>query len=147
MIECFFDGCCEPINPGGTAAYGVVIYKNGEKIWEDSKIVGSGKGISNNVAEYAGFKAILKYLLDHELNKSQIIAYGDSMMVVKQMAGAWRIKAGAYVELALECQDMLRHFPYLVGKWIPREKNYLADELSKKVIKQAGVKFRIQPEA
>lgn len=38
MIEAFFDGCCEPVNPGGTAAYGAVILKDGKKIWEASEL-------------------------------------------------------------------------------------------------------------
>ena len=35
--------------------------------------------------------------------------------------------------------------PLLV--WIPRDKNDIADELSKAELKKAGVEFRIQPEA
>ena len=30
--------------------------------------------------------------------------------------------------------------------WIPRDKNNVCDELSKKILKDMGVVFRIQPE-
>ncbi len=85
MIEAYFDGCCEPVNPGGTAAYGVVILKDRQKIWETSKLFvpirGREKETSNNVAEYSGFKAILDYLIAHEMTKSQIVVYGDSNLL------------------------------------------------------------------
>ena len=30
LIEAWFDGACEPVNPGGTASYGVIVTRNGE---------------------------------------------------------------------------------------------------------------------
>lgn len=150
MIEAYFDGCCEPVNPGGTASYGVVILKDRRKIWEASKLFvpvrGRERETSNNVAEYSGFKAILDYLIEHGLTKSQIIVYGDSNLVIQQMFGNWRIKFGYYVPIARLCKGMLKQFPYITGRWIPREKNSLADELSKAQLKKAGVQFKIQPE-
>jgi len=61
-------------------------------------------------------------------------------------AGTWKINLGYYVSIATVCKAMIKQFPYLTGKWIPREKNFLADELSKAVLRNAGVEFRIQPE-
>jgi len=37
-ISCFFDGCCEPVNPGGTASYGAVIFIAGKRVWECSEL-------------------------------------------------------------------------------------------------------------
>jgi len=98
------------------------------------------------VAEYSGFKTILDYLIEHDLTRSQIIVYGDSKLVIKQMFGRWRIKSGYYVPIAKVCKALLKQFPNITGKWIPREQNGLADELSKAQLKGAGVKFRIQKE-
>jgi len=148
MIEAYFDGACEPVNPGGTASYGAVILKDRQKIWEDSKIFVPQKGrereTSNNCAEYSGFKAILDYLITHDLTKSQIIVYGDSNLVIQQMFGTWQIRFGYYVPIAQTCKAMLKQFPRMTGKWIPREKNSLADELSKRELINAGIEFRIQ---
>ena len=150
MIEAYFDGACEPKNPGGTAAYGIVILNNGQRIFEASKLFIPQKGreheTSNNIGEYSGFKAILDYLIANDLTKSQIIVYGDSKLVIEQMFGTWKINSGYYVSIARTCKAMIKQFPYLTGKWIPREKNFLADELSKAVLRNAGVEFRIQPE-
>ena len=51
MLSAYVDGCCAPISPGGTASYGVVVFKDSEKVWQGSGIVGSGDKMSNNVAE------------------------------------------------------------------------------------------------
>lgn len=155
LIRCFFDGCCEPINPGGTASYGVVIVKESglasfSVLREASEIFypqkGREKQTSNNLAEYSGFRHILQWLIEQGLNGHCIEIRGDSNLVIQQMFGSWRIKQGFYVPIALECHELLKKFPNIRGKWIPREENSLADKLSKAELLKAGVKFRIQPE-
>ncbi len=149
-IECYWDGCCEPVNPGGTAAYGAVIFVNGRRRWETSKVFkpkpGREKETSNNVAEYLGFIAILDYLISQQLTKVPIVVSGDSRLVVEQMFGRWRIKRGLYVPHAHRAKRLLKQFPNIVGRWIPRDENDIADELSKRELKRAGVQFKLQPE-
>lgn len=87
LIECWFDGCCEPINPGGHASYGALLKLDGEKIWEEGQWVGYGPQMSNNVAEYSGFIACLQQTLlwlisnpTHNVTKVHI--RGDSKLVI-----------------------------------------------------------------
>lgn len=141
----YFDGCCEPRNPGGTAAYGVVILKNGERVFEDSKIFEASPNTSNNVAEYAGFNSILDWFSQQILRDADITVYGDSKLVIEQMFGTWNISRGFYVPLAIKAKTKLKNFSNIKGEWIPREENSIADELSKKCLLDAGVKFKIQP--
>ncbi len=152
MIECYFDGCCEPVNPGGTASYGAVVFIDSKRVWDCSElfepIPGREKETSNNVAEYSGFLAILEWLLDNEMDDQPCIIYGDSKLVIEQMQGNWRMRKGFYLATAKKAKQTLERFaimPLLV--WIPRDKNDIADELSKAELKKAGVEFRIQPEA
>ena len=154
-IHCYFDGCCEPTNPGGTAAYGAVIYEDDKRLWECSQIFRPGNGkekdTSNNVAEYLGFEAILRELIKRKLQIRMITVYGDSRLVIKQMFAdrrgrKWRIRRGLYVPHAQRCRKLIKEFPNIRGKWLPREDNEIADELSKRELKNAGVEFRLQPE-
>ncbi len=149
-IEAFFDGCCEPVNPGGTAAFGAVVFQDGRRVWECSRIFVPQKGreaeTSNNVAEYSGFLSILEYLKEQGLVRESILIKGDSNLVIQQMRGNWRIRQGHYVPLARRALGMVREFPKLELKWISRDLNDIADELSKRELKKAGVKFRLQPE-
>jgi ribonuclease HI len=148
MIKAYFDGACEPVNPGGTASYGVVIFKDGKRIYEMSKIFKPSKKdkTSNNVAEYNGFLEILNYLRDNGYQDEIIKVYGDSQLVIKQMFGHWRIKKGLYKPYALLAKLAVASFPRISGKWIPREENSLADEISKRELRNMGITFRIQPE-
>jgi ribonuclease HI len=150
MITAYFDGACEPINPGGTASYGIVVYHGKQMVWRDSKLFvptkGREKETSNNVAEYSGFKAILEFLLQEGFQDDEICIYGDSQLVINQMFGNWRILRGFYTPVAEECKKLLEGFKHLSGKWIPREENSFADLLSKDCLKKAGVKLRIQSE-
>ena len=156
MIKAYFDGCCEPINPGGTASYGFVIFEEYgsdevcQLLFEDSKIFvpvrGREKETSNNVAEYSGFKRILEWLIEEGMEKEVIEICGDSNLVIQQMFGTWKIKRGFYVPIAKECLELLKRFPTISGKWIRRDENSIADKLSKAELIKAGVKFRIQPD-
>lgn len=157
MIKVYFDGCCEPVNPGGTAAYGVVIFDGEKRIYEASKVFVPVKGkeleTSNNVAEYSAFLDALDWLAKNILNRKPIEVYGDSKLVICQMFGDgerkgmfWKIKKGFYKPLALRARTMLVNFPQMKGQWIPREENSIADELSKAELHKAGVQFKIQPE-
>jgi ribonuclease HI len=132
MITVFFDGACEPKNPGGTASYGVIILNNGKEIHRETKIVCKGNGASNNVAEYNGLINALRWLYARRLQDEEILCKGDSKLVVEQMSGRWGINKGIYVEWALKCKEALKYFTNIKLAWIPREQN-IADAISRKV--------------
>ena len=136
MIEIFFDGLCEPVNPGGIATYGFVIMQNGKQIAEGSGLVGKGEGMTNNVAEYeAVLNAIVRF---KELNLNEpIVIKGDSSVVIYQLSGKWKAKADTpkkYVPLVKEAMQGLD----VQFEWIPREENALADELTRKAYFENG---------
>jgi len=60
----WFDGACEPINPGGTATSGAIVKDNeGTVLLAEGRLVGKGEGMSNNVAEYAAIIRVFEYLI------------------------------------------------------------------------------------
>lgn len=61
------------------------------------------------------------------------------------MFGSWKIKNGRYTELALGARELLARFTKIQGEWISRDRNEVADRLSKEALKRAGVKLRLQP--
>jgi len=131
----WFDGAREPVNPGGTASFGVVIKgEDGTVLLRDHGVVGKGKAMSNNVAEYAGVRRILKYLASRSPGRATI--HGDSNLVINQLNGRWRIKKGLYLAIALETKEFLAYLRGLRWQisftWIPREQNEECDALSKK---------------
>lgn len=129
-IEIWFDGSCQPINPGGVGRAASVIKKDGVEIKTLSRVVGSGKGMTNNVAEYHGLKDALLFLKGDGCFKEKIQVFGDSMMVIEQMSDRWKIKTGAYKAVALETKKLVAEFKDIKFSWIPREENGIADRLA-----------------
>ena len=130
----WFDGACGPVNPGGTATYGIMIKDQDGTIlvWEHG-FVGKGSAMSNNVSEYAGVLQILKYLSTR--SPGRITIHGDSNLVISQLNGKWRIRKGLYLSTAKEAKALLAHLHNCGWEinlcWIPRAQNEECDALSK----------------
>jgi ribonuclease HI len=145
-IEVYFDGLCQPYNPGGIACYAFVIKKYGYNNNDDETCVGqtiySQYGLatepftndaSNNVAEYMGIIKALEWLLSlPQLNddNSKIIVRGDSKLVVYQVKGKYKVKASRIVPLHQTVMSLISKFKVLNIEWVPREQNMDADRLS-----------------
>lgn len=128
-FEIYFDGSCYPRNPGGKCGYGVAVYENGKVVYQEGGIVGEGRGMTNNVGEWAGLHVAL--LLAQKKPADHITIYGDSNLVIKQCTKRWRIKFGCYVGLAEKTVELYRSLPKKPDlQWIPREENTRADYLS-----------------
>ncbi len=131
MITCYFDGSCEPQNPGGNMGIGAIVLKKQEVLFQHSSSIDSHPCNTNNVAEYLALIKILDFLHEVQMHENRIGVYGDSMLVVNQMKGLWRMKQGLYLQYAKEAKSKLGKFTNLSINWIPREKNSIADDLSK----------------
>lgn len=141
MIELYFDGACEPINPGGTASYGWLLKQDGKILQSGSGIVGTGEGMTNNVAEYYGLiegaKAFLKLK-----SSEKLIIRGDSSLVINMLGKQWgwnkkktvwkpHDKMPHLKDLLIQAHQLLDKIDYQAD-WIPREQNTEADALSKR---------------
>jgi len=143
----WFDGACGPVNPGGTAASGSIIKGiDGAVLLEEGRLVGTGPGMSNNVAEYAAVTRVLQYLLPR--SPGHVTIHGDSQLAIKQLKGEWGIHDGLYYSAAMEAQDLLARLRSLGWqvelRWIPRTQNEECDALSKAPLADAGVPREIQ---
>ena len=145
MLEVYLDGSCEPINPGGTASYGLVVYRGKARLLAKSAIVGSGDKMSNNVAEYAGLIAFFEWADNQP--PEEVTIKSDSQLLVMQMSGKWRAKQGLYLPYYRRAMSYLINHTQLAGRklyqfrWIPREENWEADRLSRDTLLAHGVKL------
>lgn len=87
-ILAFFDGACGPENPGGHGGWGAIIRPSigVSAVVQLTGYCGKRPDMSNNVAEYSGFKGVLDYLLDRSWQNIPIHILGDSTLVVCQMS-------------------------------------------------------------
>lgn len=130
MYQAYFDGAIT-INPGGICTYGSLVKKDGQVVWIGKGKVGEGKLMSCNVAEYAGFLSLLEYFKANNLENENISIFGDSKMVIDQMNSSKPKFRGLYAPIARMAQAAIQGFTHLELKWIPRELNIEADELSR----------------
>jgi ribonuclease HI len=132
-LQCWFDGAAGPMNPGGHGAYGLLVKNRGVIVHQESQYIGHGPHISNNVSEYAGALAALKYLLAKGIRLATV--YGDSQMVIRQLDGQMKAKRGLYLPLYREARELRARLPDVRLAWIPRGMNTEADELSKEPLR------------
>lgn len=140
----------EPVNPGGTAAYGILIKVDGEVKHAEGHLVVKGPEASNNVAEYSGFCAAVDWILTANLLGVTIIR-GDSKLVIQQLSGFWKVNGGLYLPYYYKAKHLLtilkeRTENNVSLEWVPRDKNSECDKLSKDVLRRMGIRFRLQPE-
>ena len=144
----WFDGACGPVNPGGSATFGLAVRDgNGTVLLKEHGYVGNGSGMSNNVAEYAGVLQVLKYLAPRP--PGRVTIHGDSNLVINQLNGRWRILKGLYLPTAIEAKALLALLKGLGWQitccWIPRAQNEECDALSKKTADRPGLIRRKVP--
>lgn len=139
VIRIFIDGACEPVNPGGIATYGFVVYQGGKKVAEGSGVV-EHPDPSNNIAEYSAAIAALRWLLESGLRGDRIVLTSDSNLLVSQLAGAYGVRAQRvlplYEELERLIDELRRQGKKVVCNWVPREENTEADALSKRAYEE-----------
>ncbi len=119
-----FDGCSKS-NPG-LAGAGAVLYHLNEEIHTMSHFV--GENMTNNVAEYTGLIIGLKEALQRNIR--MLMVEGDSLLVVNQMNGVYKVKALNLIPLYEEAKKLAEQFDTISFHHIYREKNKRADALS-----------------
>lgn len=128
MLILYADGGCFP-NPGN-ATYGVVAERDGRECYSVSRSIGYG---TNNIAEWRGAIAALTYALYQP--DVQIELRTDSLLVVEQFNGRWRVKKRELQTLADEAKQIAREIEArgarLTVSWIAREQNARADALTR----------------
>jgi ribonuclease HI len=113
-------------NPGPSGS-GSVLYEDGVEIWSDSFYVGDRE--TNNTAEYTGLIRGLKESVNRNIDK--LIVKGDSLLVIKQMKGEYRVASPHLVILNSTAINLANKIREIEWQHIPRSLNKRADELSR----------------
>ena len=124
MITAYFDGGARG-NPG-PAGFGVyIVGDEGEVLAELAEGIGVA---TNNVAEYRGLLAALQWAVDHGVTALHV--RGDSLLLVQQMRGVYRVKHEGLLPLYREARHLCARIGQVSFEHIPRERNKDADRLS-----------------
>lgn len=116
-------------NPG-PAGFGLVINSGSDTLFQQSQFLGIK---TNNEAEYLGFIAALNWIRDNITRYpiKSIRFHSDSQLMVRQMQGVYKVKAGNIRPLYNQAQDLLSRINLPVQfNHVPRGQNQLADKLA-----------------
>lgn len=132
LIEVYFDGLCQPVNPGGIACYAFVVKKECKTIHSDYGIAGEpfSAESTNNVAEYTALTKALEWLVANNYTSEKILIKSDSQLVVNQLKGTYKIKAKRIIPLYKQAVLLKNKFSEVEIRWVPREQNKEADRLT-----------------
>jgi ribonuclease HI len=124
VIVAYIDGGARG-NPG-PAGYGVrVESEHGDLIEEFHGFLGSA---TNNIAEYNGLLAALRYAQQH--GHLHVRIKSDSELLVKQMRGEYRVKHPGLQPLYQQAQTLTRTLERVAFEHVRREQNKHADRLA-----------------
>jgi len=119
-------------NPGPAGSGALLLDERGATLAELTRALGHA---TNNVAEYSAL--ILGLEEARRRGIEAIDVRMDSLLVVRQMQGLWKIKHPGLRPLALRAGALLAEFAERRIEHVPREENTLADALANKAIDQA----------
>jgi len=126
----FVDGAARG-NPGPAGAGPVLFDPSGGKQAQDLRYLGE---TTNNVAEYQALILGLELALSQGVKNLHISA--DSLLVVQQLKGAYRVKTPHLLPLWNQAQQMLQKFDAYVISHVDRSLNHQADGLANQAIDQ-----------
>lgn len=125
-ISVHIDGAARG-NPGPAAIAYVIATPAGPI--EHAETLGNA---TNNTAEYTALVRVLHRAA--ELGLRRLVIHSDSELMVKQMAGEYRVKNADLKELYDQAQELLPRFANVELRHVRREANKRADELCNLVL-------------
>jgi len=120
-------------NPG-PAALGVAIYEpNGTLISKHGEYLGEQ---TNNYAEYSALIYALKQA--KKLGAQKVTCKMDSELIVKQLAGLYRVRNEGLIPLFAEVKKLACDFEEISFSHVRREQNKMADSMVNETLDRLG---------
>lgn len=131
IINIYCDGGARG-NPGPGASAFVVYDKEGKLLAKGGKNLGK---TTNNIAEYSGAIEGMSWVLKNAQANWEVKFFLDSLLVVNQLTGKFKIKNKNLMQLAAQVKQMEKNFPGEIKYFfVPRGKNKAADFLVNKIL-------------
>lgn len=128
MHSMYFDGASRS-NPGPSSFGGVIYNNNNQEIINFKKYIGKN---TNNVAEYMGCLGGIRLALENEITSLKV--YGDSMLVVNQINGKWKVKSENLKPIYNEIKKYTPQFQFISFNHVYRKHNKRADALANEAL-------------
>ena len=138
----YVDGACSG-NPGPAGAAAILKDADGTTLLEKARAFGPA---TNNVAEYQA--VVLGLELAATLRPKALTIRSDSELLVRQLAGQYKIRASHLKPLYNQVRRLLAPFQVVEIEHIPRQQNAEVDKLARKAVEKARqVDAQLPPDA
>jgi ribonuclease HI len=145
MLMVYTDAAIQPFNPLGLATWAFIVKSKDQIIHQDTEIIGWGKGQTNNRAEMTAVLAAMLWLTKlPQARREPVIINSDAELIVRQCSGTCACNDETLSKLLdLIKQAKAKYGKSIMFRWIPRDKNKEADELSRSLYKgqEGALKF------
>lgn len=135
LVQIYTDGGSRG-NPGNSAI-GVWVVEDLVPSYSYSEFIGIA---TNNIAEYRAFLHSLTWVSEQISQPTSLEWMLDSLLVVNQINGLWKIKDPELKKIAVECVIKLKELKNQGFSWtvkhIPRSENFMADALVNQALDQ-----------
>ena len=134
-----FDGLAAP-NPGECTGGAVMYGPKGQSVFEIGHYMNFG---TNNQGEYMGLLIGLQAAVQTKIGSKNLLIEGDSMLVIKQVMGEWKVKDETLKIFHTEIKKLIKNFDYVAIRHVYRKDNVRADELTNETLSLKKDFFRI----
>ena len=143
MITLRFDGLYRTLCPNndpsektGLMCYGWVIFRDGRAVAHGHGAYARPKDASSNSAEYLALIEGLQALRVMRAEREPVEVIGDARSVIDQMLGQAGVSSPQSRTLYQRARRIARHFQHLSWTWQPRRDNQVADQLTRRALRQ-----------
>ena len=137
--ECYIDGAVDNQSENFRAGIGFVIYvedktfyKHKYELAEEYSVDDATQRTSSHIAEYQALISLLRVMSEQTLRpeNTSLTVFSDSEVLVGQYTGDYRVTNPIQKELRKTTHKLSKRFKSVELKWIPREKNNIANQLA-----------------
>lgn len=147
MLIAFVDGSVtggpwgskkEPQKPIRNSIGWVITDPEGYYISHKSFDMGENPKGSGNTAEEFAVSSVLRWMVKNDYCNEHVTIYSDSKLTVGHLTGTMNVYDPVLTSYVAYNQNLMMKFLGVDVKWIPREKNKVADKLSKALQEKHG---------
>ena len=132
-LKAYIDGASRG-NPGPASVGVQLLSETGAVLKEHGRTLGRQ---TNNVAEYEALLDALR--LAKELGAAELLVHSDSLLLVKQVAGEYRVKNAGLAVLKAKAIGLIAGFKAVKLVHVRRELNKDADRLANRALDGAAI--------
>jgi len=132
LLTIYFDGLCEPKNPGGVPVYAFIVSDTttGRILTQEAGLAGAPwvESATHDLAEYTAAIMGVKWVREHA-PIVELSIYGDSKPVIQLLNKVYKARSREMLPLFNELTGQLEGLSWK-AVWVPRENNSQADKLT-----------------